>query len=74
MEKALEYERERLVEIMEKEEAMVQETRRWDANEKKTFSMRTKDSPATANIRCANPKKGTIEKIKREIAKESLVF
>ena len=46
VEKALEYERERLVEIMEKEEAMVQETRRWDANEKKTFSMRTKEEEA----------------------------
>ncbi|MGM0639865.1 MAG: Asp-tRNA(Asn)/Glu-tRNA(Gln) amidotransferase subunit GatB [Thermotogota bacterium] len=46
VEKALEYERERLVEIMENKEPMVQETRRWDANNKKTFSMRTKEEEA----------------------------
>jgi aspartyl-tRNA(Asn)/glutamyl-tRNA(Gln) amidotransferase subunit B len=46
VEKALEYERERLIEIMEKNEPMVQETRGWDAGSKKTFSMRTKEEEA----------------------------
>ncbi|SDC59818.1 Asp-tRNA(Asn)/Glu-tRNA(Gln) amidotransferase subunit GatB [Geotoga petraea] len=46
VEKALEYERERLIEIMDKKEPMVQETRGWDANNKKTFSMRTKEEEA----------------------------
>jgi len=46
VEKALEYERERLIQIMENKESMVQETRGWDAANKKTFSMRTKEEEA----------------------------
>jgi len=43
VEKALEYERDRIINNLEKGERLVQETRGWDANKKETFSMRTKE-------------------------------
>ncbi|WP_170110808.1 Asp-tRNA(Asn)/Glu-tRNA(Gln) amidotransferase subunit GatB [Oceanotoga teriensis] len=46
VEKALEYERERLIEVLKNNENMVQETRGWDATTKSTFSMRTKEEEA----------------------------
>ncbi len=43
IQKAIEYEYKRQVEAIEKGEAIVQETRRYDENSGKTFSMRTKE-------------------------------
>jgi aspartyl-tRNA(Asn)/glutamyl-tRNA(Gln) amidotransferase subunit B len=43
LEKALEYEIERQIEILESGEAVTQETRLWDASARETFSMRTKE-------------------------------
>ncbi|PNR96970.1 Asp-tRNA(Asn)/Glu-tRNA(Gln) amidotransferase subunit GatB [Petrotoga sp. 9PWA.NaAc.5.4] len=43
VEKALEYEKERLIKSLETEEELIQETRGWDSVKKETFSMRTKE-------------------------------
>jgi aspartyl-tRNA(Asn)/glutamyl-tRNA(Gln) amidotransferase subunit B len=43
LEKALEYEIERQIELLESGEAVTQETRLWDAAARETFSMRTKE-------------------------------
>jgi aspartyl-tRNA(Asn)/glutamyl-tRNA(Gln) amidotransferase subunit B len=43
VEKALEYEKERLIKSLETAEELIQETRGWDSVKKETFSMRTKE-------------------------------
>ncbi|WP_041533999.1 Asp-tRNA(Asn)/Glu-tRNA(Gln) amidotransferase subunit GatB [Petrotoga mobilis] len=43
VEKALEYERDRIINNLEEGRELIQETRGWDANKKETFSMRTKE-------------------------------
>lgn len=43
VEKALEYEEERIVEILKKGQELIQETRGWDSNKRCTFPMRTKE-------------------------------
>ncbi len=44
IEKAIEFEIERQVDCLERGEALVQETRLWDPDKNKTFSMRTKEN------------------------------
>ncbi|GAB6188912.1 Asp-tRNA(Asn)/Glu-tRNA(Gln) amidotransferase subunit GatB [Marinitoga arctica] len=46
VEKALEYERNRIIELMEKGENIPQETRGWNFSTKSTFSMRSKEEEA----------------------------
>lgn len=43
VEKAVEYEIERQIDLLERGEAVVQETRLWDPDKSKTFTMRTKE-------------------------------
>ncbi|KLO23222.1 aspartyl/glutamyl-tRNA amidotransferase subunit B [Marinitoga sp. 1197] len=46
VEKALEYERKRIIELMEKGERIPQETRGWNFSTRSTFSMRSKEEEA----------------------------
>jgi len=86
VEKALEYEQERLINILENNIKMVQETRGWDSNKKETFPMRTKEEdtdyryfpepdlpPLILNDEFINHVRSTITEMPEEKAKRFMI-
>ena len=86
VEKALEYEQERLINILENNIRMVQETRGWDSNKKETFPMRTKEEdtdyryfpepdlpPLILNDEFINHVRSTITEMPEEKAKRFMI-